>query len=251
MNRIGFIGIGHIAAPMVRRMVRLGHEVIVTERNKDVSAELVKSVGVSIGSAQDVIDASDIVFICLRPAVAADILRDLTFRADQRIISVMAELSHADLREICAPANDITRTIPFGFVEQGGCPLPVWGDADLIETLFGPDNIILPMTQEDGLNAILTASAVMASHLDLMQSVAEWTSSALQDKATGEAYIKHLVTGFLNNMPTHTGALAEERDALTLPGSLNHHVMHSLRSAGVDATLTSSLEDVYKRLTST
>lgn len=250
MSLIGFIGTGHIAAPMVRRMVDQGHEVIVTERSEAVSAALRASHGVKVGTAQEVLDASEIVFLCLRPSLAVEALGELTFQPDQQVISVMAELAEAQLRDICAPATDITRTIPFGFVEQGGCPLPVWGDTSLISALFGPDNIILPMAQEDGLNAILSASAVMATTLDLIQTVADWTRSKIDDPAVAETYVKTLISGYLHTMPQTSGAVAQDRDALTLPGSLNRYVMEQMRLAGTHDALNTSLEDVYKRLTS-
>lgn len=260
MSRIGFIGTGHIAAPLVRRMVRLGHEVIVTNRSRDVSRKLAASHGVATGTPQEVLDASEIVFLCLRPSQAIDILSPLTFRADHQIISVMAELAQSTLLQTCAPAQDITRTIPFGFAEDGGCPLPAWGNTALVTELFGTDlvgpdhfgkgNIILPMPQEDGLNAILTASGFMASQLALLDTVARWTQSKLGDEDTSQAYIKSLVQGFLNTMPTDTAALGRESDALSLPGSLNGFVRDQLRDAGTHDTLTTSLEAVYERLTS-
>jgi pyrroline-5-carboxylate reductase len=230
-------------------MVALGHEATVTRRNADVSAALAASHGVRVAEPQEVLDASDIVFVCLRPAIAPDILKTLVFRADHQVISVMAEHSEAALRDLCAPASQITRTIPLGFVETGGCPLPVWGDAQLIETLFGPDNKILPMPQEDGLNAILTASAFMASQLDLLHSIADWTKTQIGDADVAEAYIRTLISGFLNAMPRDTGSLAAERDGLTLPGSLNRQVMEALQDAGTHDTLTRALDDVYERLT--
>ena len=250
MSRIGFIGTGHIAAPMVRRMVDLGHEVTVTERSQDVSTALAATHGVGVGDAEAVIAASEILFICLRPSIAPDILKTLSFRADQQIISVMAGISEAELNTLCAPATKITRTIPYGFVEQGGCPLPVWGDTALISDLFAPENTVLAMPEEAGLNAILTTAAIMAAQLDMMNTVAQWGEAKLGDAAVSEAYVKTLIQGFLNTMPTHTGALAEERDALTLPGSLNGYMKDSLRDAGVHDAITSSLDEIYKRLTS-
>lgn len=250
MSRIGFIGTGHIAAPMVRRMVRLGHDVTVTTRNAEVSAALAASHGVAVAEPQDVVDGSDIVFICLRPSVAPDILKSLTFRADHQLISVMAEHSQATLLNFCAPATQISRTIPLGFVEHGDCPLPVWGDADLISTLFAPDNTILAMPQEAGLNAILTASAFMASQLDLLNSVAAWTETQIGDADVSEAYICTLISGFLTAMPRDTGSLKAERDGLTLPGSLNRYVMEAMQSEGAHDTLIRALDDVYERLTS-
>lgn len=249
MSKIGFIGTGHIAAPMVRRMVRLGHEVTVTERSTEVSSALSVSHGVGVGSAQDVLNASDIVFLCLRPSVAPTVLEPLNFRPDQQIISVMAEHAETTLAKFCSPATSITRTIPFGFVETGGCPLPVWGDVDLIRSLFGPDNTILTMPTEDGLNAILSASAVMAAQLDLLNTVKDWTEDKIGDALVAETYVKALVQGVLTNLPNEAGKMAQERDDLTLPGSLNRFVMEEMQNATVHEPLTNALDTVYQRLT--
>lgn len=251
MSRIGFIGTGHIAAPMARRMVALGHDVTVTERSASVSADLKRTHNVAVGTAQEVIDQSEILFICLRPSVASDILTPLKFHSDHQIISVMAEHDLTTLRQFCAPASAITRTIPLGFVEQGGCPLPVFGPAEIIHQLFGPDNIVLECGSEADMNALLTASAFMASQLDLMNTIAAWTQNQTGDTQVAEAYVKNLINGFLQTMPDDTGALAQERDALTLPGSLNHSVMTALQNAGTHTHLSTALDEVYKRLTQT
>ena len=52
MSRIGFIGTGHIAAPIARLMASKGHELHVTERNSRVSSALKAELGVSIGTAR-------------------------------------------------------------------------------------------------------------------------------------------------------------------------------------------------------
>ena len=74
MSRIGFIGTGHIAAPMVRHLARKGHQIAVTRRNEAVSSALATEFGVMVDDPQAVIDTSDIVFLCLRPHVAAEAL---------------------------------------------------------------------------------------------------------------------------------------------------------------------------------
>lgn len=109
---------------MVRFLADRGHQITVSERNAEVAASLAASDGVAVADNQAVLDASDIVFLCLRPHVAADILKPVTFRADHQIVSVMAGISLEALGAACAPARDIIMTIPLGYLEKGGCPLP-------------------------------------------------------------------------------------------------------------------------------
>ena len=135
MNSIGFIGTGHIAAPMVRFLSDRGHEVTVSNRNADVAAQLNQSHGVSVADNQSVVDTSDIVFLCVRPHIVEDVLTSIDFRPDQQIISVMAGISLKHLQAICAPATDFSLTIPFRISGKGRLPfarLPVQNPAGTI-----------------------------------------------------------------------------------------------------------------------
>ena len=67
MSAIGFIGTGHIAAPMARHLAAKSHEIFVSERNLETAADLENSIGATVLSNQEVLDASEIIFLCLRP----------------------------------------------------------------------------------------------------------------------------------------------------------------------------------------
>ena len=168
MSRIGLIGTGHIAAPMVRFLASKGHDLCVTERSRAVSSALKAELGVRVADAQTVLDRSDIVFLCLRPQVAGEILTPLAFRADHQIVSVMAAVSQDQLAKLCAPASDFVQTIPLGFLEQGGCPLAAYGNDALLADLFAPENPVIPVSDERALNAHFAICAMVPGLLDLM-----------------------------------------------------------------------------------
>ena len=68
---VGFLGTGHIAAPMARLVARAGHRVTVSQRNHETARALAKSgLGIGVADNQGVLDSSDIIFICLRPALS-------------------------------------------------------------------------------------------------------------------------------------------------------------------------------------
>ncbi|MEM8598209.1 MAG: NAD(P)-binding domain-containing protein, partial [Pseudomonadota bacterium] len=159
---IGFIGTGHIAAPMARALARHGHRVWVSERNAETAAALAASHhGITVGPNQGVVDAADTVFLCLRPPLAAEVVAPLRFRADQRIVSVMAGVPMADLAAWCAPATDISITIPLGFLETGGCPLAVYPHGRTLEPLFGAVNPVIEVASEAALNAHFAVCAMV------------------------------------------------------------------------------------------
>ncbi len=249
MSHIGFIGTGHIAAPMARFLCTKGHKVTVSERNAETAAALVASHGVYIAPNQTVVDASDIVFLALRPHVAEPVISDLVFRADQKIVSVMAGISLERLRTLCAPATEISMTIPLGFLEDGGCPLPACPDAGVLDDLFAPENPVLEVKDEAAFNMHFAACAFVPGVLDLMATTAAWLGAETGDRDQAAQYVHQLLAGFLTRLPgEHADVLPDARDALATEGTLSLQMTNALQSAGVHAALRRALCEIGERL---
>lgn len=250
MSRIGVIGTGHIAAPMVRHLAAKGHQITVTDRNAQVAAALRADLGIAIATPQQVIDASDIVLLCLRPNVAAAVLQPLRFRADQQIVSVMAGISAGDLARLCAPATDFVQTIPLGFVQQGGCPLPAYGNAALLADLFAPENPVVPVDAEAALNAHFAISTMTSCVLDMLDAASGWLAQQTGNADRAEFYTSQLIAGFLGALDRDSGAgvLARERDALATEGSLNLQMVTAMKAGHMRETLTAALTAINDRL---
>ncbi|EEE37676.1 putative pyrroline-5-carboxylate reductase [Rhodobacteraceae bacterium KLH11] len=248
MSRIGLIGTGHIAAPIARFLASKGHELCVTERNAQIVSDLKAELGLRVGTAQDVIDTSDIVFLCLRPRIAAEVLGPLTFRPDQQIVSVMAGISTNHLKTLCAPASDFVQTIPLGFLQSGGCPLAAYGNDRLLAALFEPENPVVKVEDEGALNAHFAICAMVPGVLDLMATGAEWLANETGDRDRAEFYTAQLMSGFLSAMDKSAGQLAEERDALATEGTLSLQMTQSLHSGRAHEALGATLTAIGKRL---
>lgn len=249
MSRIGFIGTGHIAAPIARFLATKGHDIAVTERNSDVSTELKAEIGVTVATPQAVIDVSEIVFLCLRPQIAAEVLEPLRFQADQQIVSVMAAVSADQLSTLCSPATDFVQTIPLGFLQQGGCPLAAFGNDVLLAELFEPQNPVVKVNDEAALNAHFAICAMVPGILDVMATGAEWLAAQTGDADASEFYTTQLLSGFLSTMQTgKAGRLAEERDALATDGTLSLQMTQALHAGKAHDALRSALEAIGKRL---
>ncbi|KIC46855.1 pyrroline-5-carboxylate reductase [Ruegeria sp. ANG-S4] len=249
MSRIGFLGTGHIAAPIARLMSAKGHDITVSRRNTQVSAQLQAELGVTVAEPQEVIDASDILFLCLRPQIVADVLAPLVFRADQQIVSVMAAVSTEQLRELCAPAADFVQTIPLGFLQSGGCPLAAYGNDKLLANLFEPENAVVTVADEAVLNAHFAICAMVPGVLDLMATGSDWLASQTGDAASAEFYTTQLISGFLAAMDKgDAGRLATERDALATDGTLSLQMTETLQTEGAHDVLRAALTAIGKRL---
>lgn len=247
--RLGFVGTGHIAEPMVRYLSDAGHAITVSRRGQDTARRLHSECGVAVADNQDVIEAADVVFLCLRPPVAAEVIPGLSFRRDQSVVSVMAGIGEADLRAICAPVTDFVQTLPVAFLDRGGCPLPAHGNAALLDALFGADNPVIPVAGEAALNAHFATAVLLPGMMDTMAHGAAWLAGRTGDADGAEAYVTQLVAGYFTALKKdRAGRLAEERDALATEGTLSLQMVDALRRAGVPDAFVAGFGAVERRL---
>ena len=249
MSRIGFIGTGHIAAPIVRFLASQGHEVTVSERGADVAADLAASVGAKIASNQGVVDSCDIIFLCLRPAVWEEVTTPLTFRADQQIISVMSGPSLAELSSAVAPATDISITIPIGFLERGGCPLPAFPKSEPLANLFSPENPVIELREESQIADYFAASALLSGVLTIMKDGADWLGAQTGNPVGADTYVASLVAGFMRDVPKDgQGRILDARSALASPNTLNRAVVDAMEAADTKATIVQIMQILSERV---
>lgn len=246
MSRLGFIGTGHMAGAMVRHLAPKGHEITVTHRGVRVTQALTSEFPkVKTGNATEVVEASDTVFLCLRPNAAAEALNGLPFRNDQHIISVMAGVSFHSLKELCAPAQHITLMLPMELIQSGGCPIVVWPEADTVKKLFEPENGVLKVDRETDLSACFAATTLVSAIAETLDIGTDWLGERI-GADTAQAFVGQLVIGMLQIHAHERSRFAALRDSLATPGTLNMSMVDALRTLGLNDALRSSLTDLER-----
>lgn len=234
MARVGFIGTGEIAAALARGLAGRGHEIVVSERGAGFAAALDAEIPeLSVAANQDVLDRTDVVFLCLMERAAEEALTPLNFRRDQRIVSVMLAVDLATLARLCAPAKEISITIPLPFIRAGGCPLPVFPESTALAELYGDRNTIIPLGSEAAIPPHFAASAMCSSVYDHLMTGAEWLAGLTGDKAGAEAYLIALIGGYLAQTPLDgKDQLAAVLESLDTEGGLNTTLREHMRMRG-------------------
>ena len=230
--KVGFLGTGHIASHMARAVARDGHEVIVSRRNEAVSAELVASgLGIRVAENHDLVAEVDTVFLCLRPAVWKDVCGALPWRDDLEVVSVMAGVRMAELEAVCAPAEEISITIPFASMEHGNTPLPVLGDVTALTRFFGAKNPILPVAEEEAFLKHYAACTTVVGAMGLLAAGGKWLS---EQTGQPDTYLGPLAAGFLTDLHANGPVnLSEEAAKLASPNTLSLMMMEGLTATGV------------------
>lgn len=175
----GILGVGAIATAIVRgpcEGVAEAPSVVLSPRNAERAAGLaagLRSVRVASGN-QAVVDASDVVIICLLPVDAADALAELDFRADQAVVSAVAGLPVVQLAELVAPATDVARSIPLPAVATRDSITPVHPATSAAIELFGRLGGSLVVDDETAHESVAAASATVAAHFHYLDTIADW-----------------------------------------------------------------------------
>ena len=251
MNTIGFLGTGRIADPMVRSLSRRfpDRAILVSERSSHISSELSKLDNVAIATNQQILDESDVVFLCLMANVAHAELPGLRFREGQAVISVMAEISLDEISDLISPAKEPCVTIPLPSIEQGGCPLPVYPKSDALNELFGEENMVIPQRDESAMNPHFAATAILSMTMMQLQTVAHWLGDKTGSENDGERYVASLVAGYLGAMPKDGNQrFSEAMEDLSTEGGLNNQLRARVTDSGFYDVLRQGLDELGERL---
>lgn len=239
---IGIIGLGTIASAVVESLVQDDHSIWVSPRNAAQAARLSQAyANVTVAQNQEVLDASDVVFLGLLPEVAAEVLTPLRFRDGQIVVSLMADVCCDDLACHLRPARLAARMIPFPAIAEGNSPILCFGDAAMVETLFGARNRVFHLSSEADLDAYLCAQAVLSPALLLIKEAADWLAPRVSDPDTGAQFLQSLVGSSLLSGPCET-----QLAALSTPGGYNQRLKDHMIAHDMGHNLTVGLDALAK-----
>ena len=248
---IGFLGTGRIAEPMIRSLARRfpSCKIVVSERSRHISEKVSALENVSVHSNQGVLDSSDTVFICLLAKVAREVLPELSFSTRHTAISVMADISNDEVSALINPASGPCVTIPLPFIEQGGCPLPVYPVSKKLETLFGEENHVITLSSENAVAPHFAATAILSTTMKQLDVVAQWLGNQSDDPQNAERYVANLISGYLNALPKDgAGRFKAAMEDLSTEGGLNNQLRQHIAESGYYDTLISGLDSLIERL---
>ena len=186
---------------------------------------------------QRVLEQSDTIILALRPDHAAKALGRLAFRADHRVISLMAGLDHKTVSRMIIPARFEAVMLAFPNIAKQGSPILVHGQTGLIKALFGARNSIFKVENTAGFDAYLCAQAVLSPAVLLVQGAAKWLGARIEDQKQGEQFLRALVGSNLSS-----GQCAPLLEALNTTGGYNQRLREHMVRQGISAALTEGLD---------
>jgi pyrroline-5-carboxylate reductase len=246
----GFVGTGELTAAIVTGLATQGGEAIfLSPRGREIGRELAErfpTVRVC-ASNQEVVDSVPVVVLAVRPQVAQEVLQELAFR-DQVVVSAMAGVSLAQLREWAPGAARYVRSIPLPAAANHQSLTPMYPDDPAARDLFERVGQVVVPADEPTLDVFSAATATAAAHLDYVATIAGWLSTNGVAAADATAYMAHLFAQLGQSLDQPNLSLTELTAAHMTPGGINQQFMTGLRQDGVPDAVRTGLDRVLARL---
>jgi pyrroline-5-carboxylate reductase len=252
-SRLGFLGTGTIASAIVDGLSALpGHNIhaCLSPRNAQVAARLKAAhPHVTVAqSNQEMIDRSDIIFLAIRPQVASEVLAGLRFRADQRIISLIATFSQADILARVHPAMTVTCAVPLPTVAMHLSPTVIFPPDPVIAALFRKLGTAIEVTNEQQFRALLSVTSGMGAFFTLLDSFMSWLATHHVERSAAHEYTSMMFLGLAKVAHERRRPFDELAQEFKTKGGLNEQFASILGREGVFKDYTDALDAVLTRI---
>lgn len=252
MSRIGFVGVGAISEAVIDGLLTGPHaerlEVLLSPRSTKRSEHLAAkySQATVLSDNQSVVTESDIVIFGVLPSQMNDVCAELTFHADQIVISLIAGMPPSTVASLVAPATSVVQMIPLPFIALHTGPIVICPRVDAVVELFEGCGDAVVLEDETNILALSCASAAMSSFFEFQNTAINWTANKGIPLEVAHQYMSSLFKGLATeSLQSPVSALPDMPVEHETPGGLNESVRHQLMNAGMFDEFTAALEHIY------
>jgi pyrroline-5-carboxylate reductase len=258
---LGFVGCGTIASAIATGFASQTDiplkAISVSRRSEKKSSELQKKFPDLItvyDDNQDVLDRSDIIFVCVLPQQTSEVLQGLNFDNERHnLVSLVSTSKLEDLlRHSKLPSDRVFKMICLPAVanHQGVCLLTPKVDHPVLLPLFNTLGGCVQATDEDQMSAMMVPSGLMGSMYGILRNNRDWLIK--QGVAEGDA--SYLVGRYYWGMVQDAERGCDEPSrfdhliAEQTPGGLNEQALGNLNSLGLNEIYDKAQNAVLSRI---
>ncbi len=251
--KLGFIGTGKITGAVVRGLCTSALKdanIFLSPRNEHTANALVAAFSnvTKLASNQEVVDAAEIVFIAVGPAVAVAVLSGLQFKPGHQVVSFVPLLKQAELAAAVHPANRVGRAIPLPSVVYHNCPIPVFNTSPGVSDLFSFIGQPLQVYNEAQLHAIWTLTGLISPFFDLLDELSAWTINQGVAEPTAQQYVADLFQS-LSQMATRQQPIDFKQLAAhaATPNGMNEQAAKEISANGAHRIYAAACDRLLQR----
>ena len=250
---LGFIGTGNITSDVVSGISKskISYSRIILSPRNIKKAQYLKKKFKKISIAknnQEVINASDWIFIGVLPKVGEKILSKLIFKQKQIVISFMSTTKYAKLKKLIKKKLIIIRAIPMPPIKMGKGPVAIFPPNKKVKNFFNKIGATIEIKNEKLSKNFWAISGTMASFYELLNILSSWLIKKNVNKLDAQKYVTLLYSALAELALTNSNKPLKNLVNEQTPGGLNWQGVNDLRRSGYYRLLEKSLRKIYKRL---
>lgn len=252
--KLGFIGTGALTAAIVAGVKSLADDdvsILLSPRNEKVAADLAarfSDVQVATDN-QAVLDGSETVMLAVRPQVAQQVISDLRFRKDHRVVSLIATLPLDGVGTLVAPATHIVKALPMPMIAHRQGATIIYPPDRELSALFGRLGKAIEVKDAATFDALSVVTATFASYFTYVDTIQNWLHRHGVADTTARDYVVTLYQALAHapGVAPHGGSMALSEEYATR-GGINEQVLNELTERGVFEAFNESLDKVHRRI---
>ncbi len=251
---LGFIGTGKIASSVITGICKSSinyNKIIISSRNKKISSKLKKKFKriVVEKSNQKIVNDCDWVFLSVTPTVGKKIIKHLTFRPKQTIISFISSITIPDLKKMIKVKAKIVRAIPLPPISLKKGPVPICPPNKKVKIFFDKIGSTIEIKNEKLSTNFWSTSGMMASYYEMLRVMSNWLVKKGIKRHDAQKYITSLFFALsedaLVNSKKDLKFLVKESQT---PKGLNEQGLKEMTKKNVYKSVINTLNSIHKRL---
>ena len=250
--KIGFIGTGHITSSVIEGIFKSKlkiKRIYISPRNRLISKKLsrkFKKVTISKNN-QQLINMANWVFLAVTPKVGHNILKNLNFRQNQKIISFISTISLEKLKKYTKNQN-ITRVIPLPFIGIKKGPIIICPSDKRVKRFFDKLGTVIEIKNEKISKNFWTTSSFMAPFYHMMSVNSDWLVRRGVNRRAAENYTRELFLALSqDSIFKNKLSLKQLVSESQTPGGINAQALKELKKKKFYKIQQKVLNSVFKR----
>lgn len=251
IDRVGIIGIGHLASYLVEGLRRASNEIeiYISPRSFKKAKNLAERFGAIVTkNNQAVVDETDIILLTTRAEDTMVVAKTTSFQAGKTVISVAAGLPLEKLKPLIAPAT-LVRAMPISCAAINQSPTIIFPDNPQAQALFNLMGQVHILPNESHFAPASVIAAFYGWIFALLDEIVSWTTLKGVPQRIARNLVLETVRGaanmVLNNPDTDIKVML---DALTTPGGITEQGINVLQQQQGITAWIEALDNVLKHL---
>ena len=251
---IGFIGTGTITTSVIQGLFRSKlkvKQILISERsikNSRALSKQFKKVKV-LKNNQDIIDGSSWVFIAVVPKIAKTILKDLTFKKNQTVISFVSTANMDYLKKTVYPATTIVKAAPLPTIAHKLGPIILFPNHKKVTNFFNHLGRSIIAKNEKENNHLWTIAASMATYFEFCHTLESWLVKRKVNQTKARRMVESIMFGLAHTMLMRTTKTKDLVKEFQTKKGINEELLKRLQKANIFSKTNEGLTKILQRIT--